>query len=322
MGMLPALLACASFGASSESTPSIGRQIADIMSQTPSGKAGQRFAHAKGIVADGTFQPSAEASTISRAAHFRGDSVPVTVRFSDGASDGAVADNSPDAGPQGMAIRFLTGSGTDIVALSHNGFVVGTPEEFLALLKAGAATDPAKPHPWPIEEFLESHPRALKFVTESRAVPASFATEAFYGNNALRFVNAEGRIQTGRYQIVPVGGTQYLSEEAAKSRTADFLREELTSRLRQSPVQFRLLLQIAGPNDTSNDGSVVWPDDRKIVELGVITVTAVKANSAAAEKELAFDPLRLTDGIMASDDPLLPLRSQVYAISAASRREH
>ena len=43
-------------------------------------------------------------------------------------------------------------------------------------------------------------------------------------------------------------------------------------------------------------------------------------DNAAAEKELAFDPTRLTDGIELSDDPLLILRSRVYAISAAPRR--
>lgn len=291
------------------------------MSQAPSGKSGQRFAHAKGIVAQGTFQPSAEALTVSRAAHFRGASVPVTVRFSNGGTDFTLPDNKPD-GPQGMAIRFVTGRGTDIVANSHNGFVVGTPEEFLALLKAGVATDPSKPHPWPIEEFIGGHPRAQKFVTEGSAVPASYAAETYFGNNALRFINADGKVVTGRYQIVPAGGAQYLSDEAAKAKTPDFLREELASRLKQGPAQFRLLLQIAGPNDATNDGSTPWPDDRKLVELGVITVTAVNADSAAAGKELAFDPLRLTDGIMASDDPMLPLRSQVYAISVAARRKH
>jgi len=31
-------------------------------------------------------------------------------------------------------------------------------------VKAAAATDPSRPHPWPIEAFLAAHPRALKFV--------------------------------------------------------------------------------------------------------------------------------------------------------------
>jgi len=306
-------------GLPAQSTPDLSQQIAEVMSQAPSGKAHQRFAHAKGIVCQGSFQASPGAAAISRAAHLRGGSVPVTVRFSDGASDIAVSDNSPDAAPRGMAIRFESGRGTDIVALSHNGFVVGTGEDFLALIKAGAATDSSKPHPWPIEAFLGSHPKALKFVQDPKPVPVSFVTESFYGNNAFLFVNGKGQKQAGRYQIVPVSGPQYLDEAAAKAKSPSFLSEELRTRLADAPARFRLLLQLAEPGDQTNDGSVVWPDDRKKVELGIITIASVVPDSAAAERKLAFDPTRLIDGIELSDDSLPTLRSRVYAFSVAGR---
>jgi catalase len=305
-----------------QSPPDLSRQIAEVMAQGPSGKAHQRYAHAKGIVCQGAFQASPGAAAISRASHLSGESVPVTVRFSDGAPDITVSDNSPDAAPRGMAIRFGTGRGTDIVALSHNGFVVGTGEDFLALLKALAATDNAKPHPWPIEAFLGSHPRARTFVEDPKPVPVSFATEAFYGNDAFLFVNSKGQKQAGRYQIVPVGGTQYLDEAAAKAKPPSFLSEELKPRLAEALAKFRLILQLADPGDPTNDASVIWPDGRKKVELGIITVTSVVPDSAAAEKRLAFDPTRLTDGIELSDDPLPALRSRVYAYSVAGRLGH
>jgi catalase len=44
------------------------------------------------------------------------------------------------------------------------------------------------------------------------------------------------------------------------------------------------------------------------------------ADSDSAQKALAFDPLRLVDGIEASDDPLLEARSSAYAISRRRRR--
>src|SRR5450755_2765535 len=76
-----------------QSSPDLVKQIADVMSQGPSGRAHQRFIHAKGIVCQGTFQASPDAAAISRAAHLRGGSVPITVRFSDGAPDITVPDN-------------------------------------------------------------------------------------------------------------------------------------------------------------------------------------------------------------------------------------
>ncbi|MEO8370691.1 MAG: catalase [Candidatus Solibacter sp.] len=220
---------------------------------------------------------------ISRAIHLDGKSIPITVRFSDGAPDTTVADNSPEAAPRGMAIRFAAGWGTDIMAFSHNGFLVGTGEEFLALVKAQAATDASAPHLWPIEEFLNSHPRALKFVQDPKPLPVSFGTEAFYANNAFIFVNSEGQRPAGRYQIVPVGGGQYLDDVTAKGKSPNFLSEELPGRLATAPFKFRLLLQLPNPADQTNDGSVVWPDDRRKVELGIITITAVVPDSAAAE---------------------------------------
>jgi catalase len=306
----------------SDSTADIAQQIGAIMSQKPSGRAGLRFVHAKGIVCQGSFQPAPGASAISRAAHFGGDSVPVTVRFSDGAPDLAVPDNSPDAGPQGMAIRFMVGRGTDIVANSHNGFVVGTPEDFLALQRALSSTDPSGPHPWPIEKFLQDRPLAIKFVQDVRAVPASFANQAFFGNHAFIFVNNEGQKQAGRYQIVPEAGLHYLDDATAKAMSPNFLIGDIQSRLAHGPVRYRLLLQLAGPGDVTNDASLVWPESRKVVELGVLSITSTATDNAAAENELAFDPTRLIDGIQLSDDPLPRLRSRVYAISVASRRAH
>lgn len=314
------LLLAAQSGLLAQSSPDLTRQIVDLMSRGPSGKDHQRFVHAKGVVCQGSFQASPGAAAVSKAAHFGGGVVPVMVRFSDGAPSINVSDSSPDANPRGMAVRFDSGPGTDILAIAHNGFVVGTGEDFLALLKAQAAMDTSKPHPWPIETFLGSHPNSRNFVQDAKPVPASFATESFYGNNAFIFINSKGQKQAGRYQIIPVGGSQYLDDATAKATSSNFLSEELQPRLAKAPAKFRLLLQLAEAGDQTNDCSEVWPDSRKRVELGIITINSVVPDSAAVERDLAFDPTRLVDGIELSDDPLPTLRSRVHAYSVAGRR--
>jgi catalase len=302
---------------------SLAQQIFETMVQVPGVKPGYRVAHPKGIVCEGTFTPSRRAATLSKAAHFQGPSVPVTVRFSNDGGDPFVADNSPNAGPRGMAIRFtLPGGGsTDLVVLSHNGFAVGTGEDFLALEKAIVATDPTKPHPWPIEGFLAEHPRALKFVQEIAVVPASFGTTAFFSNNAFVFVNNKGVKQAGRYQILPLAGRRDLSDAEAKASSRDFLFEELGTRLKAGPVGFRVMLQLPNPGDPTNDGSLVWPEDRRTIEIGTISVTSVVADSDAAQRALVFFPTTLTEGIELSDDPLPALRTSVYAMSFARRQQ-
>ena len=64
---------------------------------------GFRPAHARGILLRGTFTPSPEAASLTRAPHLHRSSTPVTVRFSDFAGIPTVADNDPQgAGPRGF----------------------------------------------------------------------------------------------------------------------------------------------------------------------------------------------------------------------------
>jgi catalase len=118
-------------------------------------------------------------------------------------------------------------------------------------------------------------------------------------------VNKAGVKQSGRYQILPVSGAQHLGAAAAKAKSPNFLFEELPTRLAEGPAKFRLVLQLASPGDRTDDSTAVWRDDHKTVELGTITLTTVDPDSATAEKALAFDPTRLTDGIELSDDHCL-----------------
>lgn len=301
---------------------SLPQQIADVMVQNNGGiHPGFRFAHAKGLVLTGTFTPAPGAKTISRAAHLRGPSVPVTVRLSDGTGIPQIPDDNPNASPRGMAIRFTLPGGafTDIVANSHNGFFVGTGEDFLAMLKAVAATTPTSPHPSPIEQFLGSHPRARKVITDSRALPKSFATLGFFGNNALMFVNSAGKRRAGRYQILPVAGLAHIDSAAAAKAGSNYMFDDLKRRIARGPITYRVLVQLANPGDQTNDGSIVWPDDRKKVELGTVSLTAVAPDNEALQRSLRFNPIFLTDGIQLGDDPLIPLRSAVYALSVQHR---
>lgn len=319
------LSAAISFGALAETSvdQKLARDILDTMLQVHGVQPGFRPVHAKGTVCEGTFTASKEAAALSRAPHFQGSTVPVTVRFSDGSPDPNVPDFAPEAGPRGLAIRFLLPGGdkTDIVAMSHNGFVVATPQEFLTLQKAVVATDPSKPHPWPVEEFIGSHPAAQKFVQENGAVPVSYGTESFFSNDSFTFANKDGKKQVGRYKFLPVAGAQKLSEADAKTKSPNYLTDELKERLAKGPVQFRFIVQLPKDGDSTSDPSVVWPEDRKTIDLGTISITSLVADSDAASRKLAFAPTPIPDGIELSDDPFPALRSAVYALSVKHRQQ-
>ena len=285
---------------------------------------GFRANHAKGVLVTGTFTPAKTAPSLSKAPHLAASSpVPVLVRFSDTTGVPTIPDASPDASPHGMAIRFKLpdGSSTDIVSISANSFPVATPEDFLALLTAISQSGPGVPKPTPVDQFVGSHPATLKFVTTPRPAPESFATLAFYGVNAFKFTNAKGVSHYARYQILPVAGEHALAPAEAKKADPNYLMDELPKRLAAGPVKFRLLAQVAKDSDTTNDATAVWPPDRPLIELGVITLTATEKDQVKAQKTLLYNPLLLPPGIEASADPILLARPPAYAVSFARRQQ-
>ena len=122
-------------------------------------------------------------------------------------------------------------------------------------------------------------------------------------------------------QFLPVAGQHNLSDDEAKAMSVNFLSEELKTRLAKGPIEFRVVVQLANAGDPTNDASLVWPDDRRTVEMGTISITSVVADSDAAQRTLVFFPTTLTDGIELSDDPLPQLRTSAYAMSFARRQQ-
>ena len=69
----------------------------------------------------------------------------------------------------------------------------------------------------------------------------------------------------------------------------------------------------------TKDPTQPWPDDRKVVDLGVVTLTRVVRDSDAEQKSLLFLPGALTEGISPSDDPLIAARDNSYGVSYVRR---
>jgi catalase len=283
---------------------------------------GFRPAHAKGLMLSGTFRPAAGATALTKAPHVTHASTPVTVRFSNSTGLPSVPDNSPDANPRGFAIRFNLAEHvhTDIVSHSTDGFPTRDGAQFLEFLRAALASGPDVPSPKPIEQFLGSHPAALRFVQTPKPFPSSLARDTYYGVTAFRFINAQGESKHGRYRIVPEAGNDYLSEDAVAKLGADYHYEELGRRVKQGPIRFKVLVQIAAPGDVTDNATVHWPENRQIVELGTIELTGVLEGSLAQQKHIIFDPIPRVDGIEPSADPLLELRAAIYLLSGRERR--
>jgi catalase len=302
--------------------PSVGEQVVTQLYKVFGEHPGMRANHAKGLVVEGIFAPSAAGAKLSKAALFQGKSMPVTVRFSDSTGLPDIPDGAPGASPHGMAMKFHMAGGAemDVVTNSLKFFPVATGEEFRDLLIAISKTTKDSPKPTPVEAFMAAHPAAPKAFA-STTTPVSWGRETYNGVDAFIFVDAKGKRQPFRFAIVPVAGTKHLSAAESAKQTPNFLIDEMTARLAKKPVQFRMMAQLASPSDQTKDPTQPWPASRKMVDLGLITLTKVTPDNATAAKALLFMPNNLVDGVEVSDDPLIQSRDEAYPVSFSHRTQ-
>jgi len=275
---------------------------------------GFRAAHAKGELLTGTFIPSAEAKKLTIAPHFNNPSTPIWVRFSNSTGIPNIPDNDSNADPRGIAIRFILGDHkhTDIINHSTPFFPVRTGAEFLQFFQAVEKGT--------VPEFLGSHPAALAHVQAPKPAPVSYATEQYFGVTAFKLIDSAGKATFIRTRVVPDAGVQTLDAEALKEKDPDYLQKELTTRLLEGPISFKLVAQVAEEGDVTDDATVHWPETRQIVELGSFKLEAVLPDNAKEQKHIIFDPIPRVEGVEPSDDPLLEMRAAVYLISGKERR--
>jgi catalase len=275
---------------------------------------GYRALHAKGILCKGSFTAAPAAANLTRAAHMQGDVVPVLARFSNAGGDPTVPDYVPDV--RGMAVSFQLpdGSSTDIVAQTAKYFPVHTPDAFIELVKANA-TGPARLWKFPL--FLAKHPDALPSLRNLPLLkpPVSYATCRYYAIHAFRWLDAAGAERHVRYTLVPEAGDERISPGEAKRGGRDYLQEEIAARLAREPVRFMVELQLAEEGDPVDDPMAVWPQERETLIAGTIEVTELTTE----EGLLVFDPVKVTDGIELTDDPILKFRTRAYSVSAERR---
>jgi catalase len=285
---------------------------------TGGARPGQRALHAKGKLYRGTFTATADAARLSRAAHLDGSTVPALVRFSNGSGNPNQRDGTP--GIRGMAVKFTLpdGSTTDVSTQTAKLFTSSTPDGFVDLLRA---MRPSVTAPVRIAKHLVAHPRlAVSLITSGTVtkIPVSYATIEYHGLHAFRWVDADGAVKFVRYHFIPAAGEHFLGLRAARSKDPDYLTEELDERLTEGPVRFYFRVQLAGPDDSTVDPSAPWKSTT-VVTVGTVDIKGVDTERERGGDIVVFDPMRVTDGIEPSDDPVLRFRTLAYSASVKLR---
>jgi catalase len=295
----------------------LGKDLVDAAATALHSPPGDRVTHPKGVLLTGTFTATPRARALTRATHMQGDPVRVTCRFSNGFPDPKLVDAS-EGNPRGLAVKFYLpdGSATDLVCQSWPVFPAPTPEAFLGLLRSQAEGEAAT------EQFLADNPDVAAAVaivgTDAGAVnpPLSWATMAFNSMNAFKLVNADGAEQFVRFTLSPDKGEHSLPADQRATADPDYLFTGVWDEL---PIRYRVMAQLARDRDTTTDSSKPWSGNDEWVDLGTIEMTGPDTERERNGDILVNDPMRLTDGIEPSDDPILHVRTYVYGESTLRR---
>jgi len=279
-----------------------------------------RAVHTKGVILEGSFTPAPEAKAIVREPVFNGGPLPVIARFSLFAGVPDLPDTDDGASPAGFAVKIKANDGDDfdIQMNQHKDFITATVDEFAVFFRAVGATKPDTPHPTPVEQFVATHPHAKEFLG-SRTYPISYAQATYFGINSVKFTNAKGQSVFVRYRFVPRAGEHYLTPDERKAQSATYLGDEIAQRVAKEPVVFDLYVQIADKDDKIEDPSIAWPESRKMVKLGTVSLTKLPNDPETTQRTLLFLPGQPHPGVEAAD-PMLVLRNTADPISFGQRQ--
>jgi catalase len=296
-------------------------RFTDAFEKTFGVHSGFRRNHAKGVCVTGFFESSGQAVRLSKAEIFQRGRFPVIGRFSIGGGDPYGADSSDSV--RAMALQFSQPDGekwrTAMVSLPI--FPFKDPQGFYDNMIA-SLPDPNthKPDPEKMKAFLANHPETLRAfgIIKSHPLSSGFDNSAFYSLNAFRLVDANGTSIPVRWTLVPVQPF-VAADPAAPPTDKNYLFDGLIASIHQHPLQWRLMLIVGQPGDSTNDPSSPWPDTREQVDAGTLTVYTIESEETSPTRDINFDPMVLPAGIAPSDDPFLSARSAVYSQSFTRR---
>lgn len=177
------------------------------------------------------------------------------------------------------------------------------------------------PVPEKIRAFKASHPDNLAQAVflERNNPPASYANSAYFGIHTFRFIDRADKTTPVRWRFVPQDGEKRLTDAELQTMPKDFLEQALIARTKRGPVKWDMVIALGQPGDPEDDPTVAWPEDRKQLKVGTLTLGTAMPQQGAACEQINFDPLVMSDGIAPTNDPVLLFRSPAYAVSFARR---
>jgi catalase len=279
----------------------------------PSGPPlGHRRNHAKGICFTGVFEANGAGSELSRAQAFVKGSYPVIGRFNLGTPNPDANDAKERVRGLGLMISTPDGQEWRMAMIDPPFFPVSTVEGFRGLQLASASKEANA-----MANFAAAHPEIAAFGDWAKSAQwtGSYAEEPYNALNSFIFTDGSGNEHAVRWSLTPAAQPVPVPPEELASRGPNFLETEITDRIKSGPARWTMRVTVANPGDQTADPSKAWPEDRRRIEVGALTVDKIVAEADGPCRDINFDPTVLPNGIRPSDDPFPAARSSAYRIS-------
>jgi catalase len=324
---------------------SVAKQLVEaIIANLPAPVPGRRPVHTIGVGVKGEFVASEVAGSYCIAEHFKGATIPVSVRFSNGLGGPTQHDGWSDV--RGMATRFHLPDGTasDLIATTLGEFFVRNVADFFEFSEVAKLAPYRRQSPWqklldllqlkvPLRNpypnetenvnagalrYANGHRFAQLGVVQAAVIgaPVSYARASYHAVHTFIVTAPDEVRRPVRFSWQPVAGVRNTDEAVPRDH---YLREELESRLRRWPARFLLMMTIGEASDALDDPTQPWPVQRSRVVMGTLTLIKVAEDQAADGERISFNPCRLAPGIEVSKDPILAARKDAYEVSREMR---
>jgi catalase len=293
-------------------------RIVDTLEEVNGVHPGFRRNHAKGVCFTGWFESNGAGARLSHALVFQPGRVPVFGRFALAGGMPAMPDG-PEA-VRSMAVNFTLPDG-ELWRTGMNDIPVfpvkdaqGFRDQLLAM-KPGAD---GKPDPARVKAFLSAHPETARAIALIKGVSfaSGFANASYNSLVTFRAVDSDGKATLVRWSMEAEDA--FAPEPAFAPADKNYLFDALAVRLARGPARWHLMLVVGEPGDPT-DATQAWPAERRTIDAGTLTLSALQSEAADNCRDFNFDPLVLPAGIAPSDDALLSARSAAYAVSFTRR---
>lgn len=290
--------------------PELAKQAVDSIENIAGTFPGYRRAHAKGVYCQAIFTPNGKAAPYTTAAHLQKKEVEALVRFSDSSPNPNMVDILSPV--KGMSVQFQLPDGdvTNLVSVTVPVFITKTPEAFVEMLR----TFGDKSNLRDVVKMFVNYPesRAAFHIMKKLRPFISYSTSRYFPIHAFYFINEKREQQAIKYEWEPDDNVNIKTKKEAVMHPGDYLDEELENRMAEGPISFHLNVWLGKKGDSVNDSTVMWPDERKKITIGHLSITNKLEHHA---DDIVFDPTVMTNGLACTDDPVLHFRRDVYSVS-------